>query len=141
MRAYTAGNSLTANKVYEYIPAPGQFINEKATSGFNGESTHEAACAYATSRLGRELSVSLGAWGGFITVGFDHSIPNRGGYDFSIKGNPIDTSSEPGIVWVMQDVNGNGLPDDEWYQLKARNTVSLRPWSITRSLISALEQR
>lgn len=118
MRTYTAGNSLTANKVYEYVPAPGQFINEKATSGFNGESTHEAACGYAKSRLERELSVSLGAWGGFITVGFDHSIPNRGGYDFSIKGNPIDTSSEPGIVWVMQDVNGNGLPDDEWYQLK-----------------------
>lgn len=118
VRPYVAGNSLTATKVYEYIPAPGQFINEKAVSDFNGESTHEAACGYAKDRLDRELSVSLGAWGGFITVGFDHSIPNRGGYDFSIKGNPIDTSSEPGIVWVMQDVNGNGIPDDEWYQLK-----------------------
>lgn len=21
-------------------------------------------------------------------------------------------------MWVMQDVNGNGLPDDTWYQLK-----------------------
>ena len=27
-------------------------------------------------------------------------------------------SSEAGIVWVMQDTNGNALPDDEWYELK-----------------------
>lgn len=40
------------------------------------------------------------------------------GYDFAIEGNAFDGSSEPGIVWVMQDVNGNGLPDDTWYQLK-----------------------
>ena len=29
---------------------------------------------------------------------------------FSIKGNAFDSSNEPGIVWVMQDVNGDGLP-------------------------------
>jgi hypothetical protein len=26
--------------------------------------------------------------------------------------------AEPGVVWVMQDSNGNGLPDDVWYELK-----------------------
>ena len=26
-------------------------------------------------------------------------------------------SAEPGIVLVSKDVNGNGLPDDEWYEL------------------------
>ena len=60
----------------------------------------------------------LGGWGGYIVVGFDHSIENKGGYDFSIKGNAFDSSNEPGIVWVMQDVNGDGLPNDEWYELK-----------------------
>jgi hypothetical protein len=25
---------------------------------------------------------------------------------------------EPGVVWVMQDSNGNGVPDDVWYELK-----------------------
>ena len=30
----------------------------------------------------------------------------------------FDSSNEPGIVWVMQDVNGDGLPNDEWYELK-----------------------
>lgn len=117
LRPYTVSGSRYADKVYEYIPAPGQFINEKA-SGYDGVSTHESACRYALGRLNKEHSVSLGAWGGYIIVGFDHSIENKGGYDFSIKGNAIDTSNEPGIVWVMQDVNGNGLPDDEWYELK-----------------------
>ncbi len=31
-------------------------------------------------------------------------------------------SNEPGIVYVMQDVNGNGLPDDEWYELRGSET-------------------
>lgn len=67
--------------------------------------------------------VSLGGWGGYIVVGFDHSIDNsssgyKGGYNFSITGNAFKGSSEPGIVYVMQDTNGNTLPDDEWYELK-----------------------
>ncbi len=117
-RAFAAGNSVYSNKVYEFVPAPGQFVNETNTAGFNGENTHEAACAYAQKRLDNELYVSLGGWGGYIVVGFDHSIENKGGYDFSIKGNAFETSNEPGIVWVMQDVNGDGLPNDEWYELK-----------------------
>ena len=27
-------------------------------------------------------------------------------------------SAEPGIVFVSKDANGNGKPDDEWYELK-----------------------
>ncbi len=38
------------------------------------------------------------------------------------KGMPFATSNEPGIVWVMQDTNGNGLPDDEWYELRGSET-------------------
>ena len=51
------------------------------------------------------------------------SINNNatGGYDFAIAGNSFDTSSEPGIVWVMEDINGNGIPDEEWYELKGSN--------------------
>ena len=64
--------------------------------------------------------VSLGGFGGYIVVGFDHSVSataGEGEYDFAIYGNAFDSSSEPGTVWVMQDTNGNGLPDDEWYEL------------------------
>lgn len=113
-RPFAAGNSLHSIRVYEYIPAPGQFINE----GNTGVASHEAACEFAQKNLDLGNYVSLGGFGGYIVVGFDHSIENRGGYDFSIEGNQFDGSSEPGIVWVSQDVNGNGLPDDEWYELK-----------------------
>ncbi|MFQ8804084.1 MAG: PKD-like domain-containing protein [Alistipes indistinctus] len=74
-------NSLAAcNAVYEYTPAPGQFINEPQ-SGFKNEKHPEAACAYALERMGKSAYVSLGGFGGYLIVGFDHSIYNekRGG--------------------------------------------------------------
>lgn len=104
-------------EVVEYTPAPGQFINE-AVSGFADVTTQTEACRQAEKRLSKGLYVSLGSWGGYIVVKFKESIPNSGGYDFSISSNSFDTSSEPGIVWVMQDTNGNGLPDDTWFELK-----------------------
>ncbi len=119
------------NKVYEYTPAPGQFINETRTGGFNGtQTTPEAAVAYAESRMGEVDKngnpspnyVSLGGFGGYIVVGFDHSVDNSGDYDIGILGNSFSGSSEPGIVWVMQDENGNGLPDDTWYELAGSET-------------------
>ena len=104
-------------EVLEYTPAPGQYINE-INSVFDGVNTPEEACDQAKNRLSQGLYVSLGAWGGYIVVKFDESINNSGDYDFAISSNSFDTSNEPGIVWVMQDVNGNGLPDDTWYELK-----------------------
>lgn len=123
-RPASGASAATWTKVYEYTPAPGQFINELVSGGFTGtETSPEAAIAYAEDRLRKGTWVSLGGWGGYIVVGFDHSIDNssegyRGGYNFSITGNGFKGSSEPGIVWVMQDTNGNTLPDDEWYELK-----------------------
>ena len=119
------------NKVYEYTPAPGQFINELQTGGFDGtQTTPEAAIAYAEARMSQTkedgtpnpIWVSLGGFGGYIVVGFDHSIDNSGDYDLGILGNSFKGSSEPGIVWVMQDENGNGLPDDTWYELAGSET-------------------
>ena len=109
--------------VYDYTPAPGQFIGELKTGGFDGtETTHEDAIAYAESRLTDEKFVSLGAFGGYIVVGFDCIVENSEGYDFSIGGNAFDGSSEPGVVWVMQDENGDGEPNDTWYELSGSET-------------------
>ncbi len=106
------------NKVFEYTPAPGQFINELKTGGFDGTQINpESAVEYAKNRLENENWVSLGGFGGYIVVGFDHSVSNSRGYDLGIIGNAFDGSSEPGVVWVMQDENGNGFPDDTWYEL------------------------
>ena len=122
-RAKTETSVAEQTIVFEYTPAPGQFINETKTGGFDGtQTTPESAIAYATQRMKDELFVSLGGFGGYIIVGFDHSIDNTGGYDFGVKGNSFSGSSEPGIVWVMQDENGNGLPDETWYELAGSET-------------------
>lgn len=111
------------NKVIEYTPAPGQFINELKTGGFDASHvTPEAAVSYAESRLMEGNWVSLGGFGGYVIVGFDHSIDNSRTYDFGIISNAFDGSSEPGVVWVMQDENGNGYPDDTWYELAGSET-------------------
>ncbi len=118
-RAKTETSVAEQTIVFEYTPAPGQFINETKTGGFTGnETTPEAANAYAERRMKEGTFVSLGGFGGYIVVGFDHSIDNTGNYDFGIIGNSFKGSSEPGIVWVMQDKNGNGKPDDTWYELR-----------------------
>ncbi len=107
--------------VFEYTPAPGQFIGE--LPAFNGVDTQQKACEFAEKRLANGLFVSLGGFGGYIVVGFGTSIANKGGYDFSVSGNQMASSSEPGVVWVMRDENGNGLPDDDaWYELAGSET-------------------
>ncbi len=116
-RSLGASNSEACNKVYEYLPAPGQFINEGFTC-----TTMEEAVAFAESRLKQEAYVCLGGFGGYIIVGFDHSVENDGGYNIQVVGNAFDWNSEPGIVWVMQDENGDGLPNDTWYELKGSET-------------------
>lgn len=126
LRPQSDASSMLWNKVYDFTPAPGQFVNEtNVNTGYTGkEQTMEQAIEYATSRLKEKRYVSLGTFGGYIVVGFDHSVVNNGGsnYDFAIQGNAFSSSNEPGIVWVMQDINGNGLPDDEWYELKGSET-------------------
>ena len=109
--------------VYDYTPAPGQFIGEVRTAGFSGEELCEAdAIEYAENRLANGYFVSLGAFGGSITMGINRPIANHDGEDFAIRGNSFDGSSEPGVVWVMQDENGNGIADDTWYELKGSET-------------------
>lgn len=108
----SSSGAASCNRVYAYTPAPGQFINEEPVT------TAEEACTFAMDRFGKNAYVSLGGFGGYIIVGFDHSIANDGDYNIQIAGNSFKGSSEPGIVWVMQDENGDGLPNDTWYELK-----------------------
>lgn len=124
LRPYDSTKSHRSNRVYEFTPAPGQFVNNITSIDYTGnETTMSAAIAYAERKLKDYNWVSLGAWGGYLIVGFDHSIlAKSSGYDFAIQGNAFGTSNEPGIVWVMQDTNGNGLPDDEWYELRGSET-------------------
>lgn len=123
--------SAYANKVLAYRPAPGQFMNTSTTAyekGFSAEDVRRKAEEKLKDPY--LCLLSLGGFGGSIVVGFDHTVPNmNGAYDFKIYGNAsydsfgtltgaLGGSSEPGIVLVSKDMNGNGLTDDEWYELK-----------------------
>lgn len=121
-RVITTMGQPASNRVLEFLPAPGQFVNEAGMGEYSGQKTFEEARLYAEERLKKGEFVSLGNFGGYVILGFDHSVENKGGYDFSICGNQFKGSNEPGVVWVMQDVNENGKPDDEWYELRGSET-------------------
>lgn len=114
LRPVTDNSSKWISDIVEYRPAPGQFIN---TSSWG---TYERARSIIGEQpeLGERGGVSLGGFGGYIIFKFDHTVVNQNGYDFVIRGNAFDGSSEPGAVMVAFDRNGNGVPDDdEWYEL------------------------
>ncbi|RPD39466.1 hypothetical protein [Chitinophaga barathri] len=131
-------------KVFDYLPAPGQFVNELPK--YSAGDTHEKMVEKAGKELvGEEAnSITLGGWGGYVVVGFDHTIVNvPGRRDFRIHGNafgansnprpnaPFGGSCEPGIVMVAYDKNKNGKPDeDEWYEIKGSGSFSAEaePW-------------
>ncbi len=66
-------------------------------------------------------SLSLGSFGGSVVFRFEEAVENHPdnpfGVDFTIFGNPMSQWSEPGVVSVMEDENGNGVADDTWYEL------------------------
>lgn len=103
-------------------------------AGFDHVASEADALRYAADRLASNNWVSLGGWGGRIVAAFAEPVPNTGGYDLYVKGNQFDTSSEPGIVWVSQDANGDGAPNDTWYELRGSeydNAETIRGYKIT----------
>ena len=119
------------SKVWEYKPAPGQFINatplglpssaQSIVGGING-------------------TLSLGAFGGYVIFSFEEAVENHPdnpfGVDFTIFGNPTMQWTEPGIVSVMVDENENGLPDDTWYELAGSDyhfSSTIKDYSVTYS--------
>lgn len=112
--------------VLEYCPAPGQFVNELPLYESGDTADDMRRKAFESIGYGRNGLISLGSFGGYVTVGFDHTIPNRPGLmDIRILGNAFGQSgdaagggsSEPGVVWVSKDANGNGIADDQWYEI------------------------
>ena len=138
-----AQNSPYISKVYDYKPAPGQFVNE-LPEYMDGDS-HEAILAKVEEQICGDKNpgmISLGAFGGYVVFGFDHPVANvEGAYDFKIyanafmaAGSSAGGSCEPGIVMVSVDANGNGLADDEWYELAGSDygkETTIKNYSIT----------
>ena len=132
--------------MYEYRPAPGQFINTLPVARV-GEPVDSVLARCRASICGRidtvsytfhgelitridtvwaEGMISLGGYGGYVIVGFDHPVVNMHTWDFEIQGNAFYSdmmvsggSCEPGIVMVGVDMDGDGVPSegDKWYEL------------------------
>jgi len=125
-------NSPYINKVYDFMPAVGQFTNNlpEYKSGDDRQSMIEKAEDMIKGEKPKGM-VSLGGFGGYVVFGFDHTVENMSGYrDFRVLGNafwadanpnpdasPRGGSCEPGVIMVSYDQNKNGLPDDEWYEI------------------------
>ena len=120
-------SSAYITKVLEYMPAPGQFVNtmpEYEEGDTQDDMNRKALEAIGNNKRGM---VSLGSYGGYIIVGFDHRIENRPGLrDFRILGNAFAGAStarsggsyEPGIIQVALDEDQDGNADGGiWYEI------------------------
>src|SRR5690606_38628362 len=112
-------------------PAVGQFTN-KLPLYENGDTqaqmNEKVLAAIGNNKKGM---ITLGGFGGYVVMGFDHTIMNVAGKrDFRVLGNafyadanpnpnaPEGGSCEPGVIMVAYDANKNGIPDDnEWYEI------------------------
>ena len=103
------------DRVFEYMPAPGQFVNllPKYESGDDAK----IMALKCLNALQSGNMITLGGFGGYITAGFNAPVFNQEGPDFRIDGNAYNGNAEPGVVWVSTDENGNGIPDDVWYEI------------------------
>lgn len=123
-------------RVYEYCPAPGQFVNTMPE--YEDGDTYSTMLAKVESCIGgtADEMISLGGWGGYVTFGFDHTIiSNPSAPELRLWGNAFYNemadgtkggSAEPGIIWVSFDENCNGIPDDTWYELAGSEFASTR---------------
>ncbi len=114
-------------KVFEYYYAPGQHA-----SLISGNAKGEDFIGKPWEN-GKSFTY-LGGWGGYIIAGFDHKVNNRTGYDFAVYAQP-GAESEPGVVYVMEDSNGDGLPNDgDWIELKGsefNNSETIHNYRVT----------
>ena len=131
-------------QVLDFMPAVGQFTNtmpEYEEGDTQATMNQKVLDAIGNNNQGM---ISLGGFGGYVVVGFDHTIENRAGLrDFRVLGNafyaasnpdpnaPQGGSCEPGVIMVAYDANQNDVPDeDEWYEIAGSAHVdpTLEPW-------------
>ena len=137
-----AQNKNYITRVFDYLPAPGQFVN--VSPACNVGEPRDSVLARVLKSIGPKIEVlidyddddnpfvvdsiikpvtgeliSLGSFGGYVIFGFDHPLVNvKGERDLQIFGNGFGSdslalaggSSEPGIVMVGVDSDGDGVP-------------------------------
>ncbi len=122
-----------ANTVMEFEPAPGQFVNHP---DFNDPARALGPpSGGGTSAPNNSSIVSLGGFGGYIVLGFDHTIfddpLNPFGMDAIVFGNAHWVGGNPNRHWaecatieISLDENENGLADDPWYLIPGSHVIN-----------------
>jgi hypothetical protein len=145
----TRADSPFASRVIGFDPAPGQFVRNGAYNDPTralGAPVGGGLFAPANDKV-----VSLGGFGGSITLGFDSPIVNLPptasdgfnpvGVDFIVFGNAFYAGSADGqwrfaelvVVEVSRDDNVNGLADDAWYLIPG-SRLENGPWPVQRTV-------
>lgn len=122
-----------ASIVHEYTPAPGQFVNN---ANFSDPARALGPPVGGGTLAASNVSVvSLGGFGGRLTLGFAQTVENHPsnplGLDFIVFGNAFWPSGDPKVRWgegaiieISRDANGNGLPDDPWFLIPGSHLAS-----------------
>ncbi|MEA3222698.1 MAG: PKD domain-containing protein, partial [Thermodesulfobacteriota bacterium] len=118
---YIAEKFPFATEVIDYSPAPGQFIDNPQ---FNDPDRALGPPVGGGLGQGDTTSqVSLGGFGGYIILKFDHwvmdnpeNLENPLGLDFIVFGNAFGGWVEPGVVEISDDPKVEEDPDQaRWY--------------------------
>lgn len=110
--------------VLDYAPAPGQFVNDPDLS--DAGKALGAPVGNGSVDGNDSDVVSLGGFGGSITLAFDHPViddpANPMGLDAIVFGNAFWPDGNANRRWaecahieISFDATDNGLPDDPWY--------------------------
>jgi hypothetical protein len=112
------GQTLSATTDVTCCPPEGTFINTAKSPDTGGYwAVGRAPSLFSLPGDSRYHIGGGGFGGGAGTKIFTESLRNSGNYDLRITGNAFGGWIEPGVIWVAQDANGNGIMDDTWYEL------------------------
>lgn len=128
-----------ASAVIDYSPAPGQFVNNPTYN--NPARALGPPVGGGTLAADNTKVVSLGGFGGSITLRFDQTVLddpcNPFGLDFIVfgnafwvAGNPNRRFAEAAVIEISLDVNRNGLADDPWFIIPGTHIPNAPPASV-----------
>jgi hypothetical protein len=113
------GQTISASTKVTCCPPEGTYRNTAKNSMQGGWSLGYLGGAPSQFNDPKDIRDGGPGFGGLVgSTTFTESLRNGVGYDLRIAGNAFAGWIEPGIIWVAQDANGNGLADDTWYELK-----------------------
>jgi hypothetical protein len=106
---YITGTPVTKTATTQVVCYTGA-VSSGASWSLGQRLLHHAPGQYATG--GNGYGWSLGSFGGYEVWRVNHQAV------YNIRGNAFSSWAEPGVIWIQEDSNGNGVPDEMWYELK-----------------------